>query len=227
MDPNITQPTQPVTQPIAPFVPEQPSQSKPKLSKWTIAVVVVLLLLIVSGVSAYVLNKNSIKKVLPTAMPVVKATPIITTTPDPTANWKTYTNTTPAFTLAYPSNYSIEDRSKQFPPFTLFVENKSKMLNGGGVMQDSNPYFYISATPSASNITDYVANGANNLTYLSTKLIGENSFTVVRETHGSGYSPKEQYLIEHDNFIINFSNPNGYGINNDVLNQILATFKIK
>jgi hypothetical protein len=87
MDPNITQSTQPVTQPIVPPVPEQPAQPKLKLSKWIIAVVVVLILLIGGGVSAYVLHRNFTSKILPSPTPTNTITP--TSTPIPTVATQT------------------------------------------------------------------------------------------------------------------------------------------
>jgi len=127
MDPNISvQPTQPVTQPIAPPVPEQPAQSKPKFSKWIIAVVVVLLLLIVGGVSAYVLNKVSVKKVLPSPTPVAIVSQMPTATPilDPTANWKAYTGT--EYSFKYPLDWKIVT----IPPFQVAITNtEAEALN--------------------------------------------------------------------------------------------------
>jgi hypothetical protein len=213
---------------------EQIRQTNPTLHRYlftvtTFSKLLALSLFIILPFLGFYLGMQYQQKitVAPPVVSEVQKTAIPTPTPlIDISNWKTYTNTTPAFTLAYPSNYSIEDRSKQFPPFTIFMEDKSKEINGGGITQNLNPYFFISVKPSTVGIADYLNNQDNNLTYLSTKLIGENSFTAVRETHGSGYSPQEQYLIKAGNFIINFSNPNGYGIDSNILNQILATFKI-
>ncbi|HUD09865.1 MAG TPA: hypothetical protein VMR77_03650 [Patescibacteria group bacterium] len=169
---------------------------------------------------------------------VTVATPVVsevqkppTPTPTPsstigsTTNWKTYTNTTPVFSFTYPSNYAVDNRSKQFPPSTLFVEDMSKQVGyeGGG---NINPYFTISINPSTVSITDYVNNKNNNLTYLSTQSVSANTFIVTTETHGAGCGSGNQYLLKSGDFIISLANnAKCYGISDGIFNQILSTLK--
>jgi hypothetical protein len=162
MDPNIpVQPTQPVTQPIAPSVPEQPSQPKPKLSKWIITLVVVLILLIVGGVSAYVLNKNPIMKTLPSPTPMVKVSPTPTSTPDLTANWKTYTRTYVdyGYSMKYPSDFSLNPPGSQVGTGAVDYIGDSKTsittyLSGKSLQ---NNQIAISMLALAENISDMQA----------------------------------------------------------------------
>ena len=188
MDPNIpVQQTQPVTQPTAPPVLEQPSQSKPKLSKWIIAVVVVLLLLIVGGVSAYVLNKNSMKKVLPSPTPVaiVSQTPTVTLTPNPTANWKAYTNNDYKFSFQYPSDWVVADHSigKSFSigitgPKGLLLRFSTNIFGVGGLC-DQNTDHNMGYIP-------FNFMGLNtNMFFFGSKTDGTISYAYLLENHSS------------------------------------------
>lgn len=93
---------QPIQNPdlVSPITSQSNPTSKPKinLSKWLIAGVIVLVLLIVAGAGIYFLGKNNAKK-------VVTQTPTQTTTltTNPTANWKTYSNSNYGFSFQYPS----------------------------------------------------------------------------------------------------------------------------
>jgi len=83
-----------------------PEPSKPKVNKKLVmAIAAVLLLLTAGSIAAYFLVfKNQ------TAQPSPIPTPEATATPDPTANWETYTNEKYGFSLKYPTGWTFAER---------------------------------------------------------------------------------------------------------------------
>lgn len=106
---NPAQPQNPVSQPTVPSTPEQPSGSKPKSSKWIIAIIAVLILVVAGSAAVYFLNNNLTAKTQKTQTTILTATP--TAIPASAANWKTYTNTKYNFSIDYPSDW----RLREFP----------------------------------------------------------------------------------------------------------------
>lgn len=102
------QPSQPVQQPEAsdpppPVVPEAASLQGLKKSKGILWISLALLLLAIVGVGAYYLGSHNV--FIPVSSPTPVQTP--TTTPDPTADWKTYINEEADFSFKYPSEVGI------------------------------------------------------------------------------------------------------------------------
>lgn len=92
----------PSPEPSVSPAPEKSAEPKPKLTKWVkILIVVVTLALISLPAGIYFLGKNTAPKTQNTPQAVAKPTP----TPDPTANWKTYSGS--IFSLKYPANWFL------------------------------------------------------------------------------------------------------------------------
>lgn len=114
MDPNQQdQPSQPEKQSSTPVQSNQSSNLAPSsLNNW-IKFLVIFLVLAVLGLGRYVFlgkkeNKTIMQNPRTSVSPtIVQPSPV----PDPTANWKTYTNTSLGFNLKYPAewvNYNTE-----------------------------------------------------------------------------------------------------------------------
>lgn len=95
------------------------NQPKKSLPKWPLVIVgVILLATLLTG--TYLLGKNQSGNPKPASKTVQTATPTTTPTPidspkptaqavDPTANWKTYTNTESGFSFRYPASAIVEE----------------------------------------------------------------------------------------------------------------------
>lgn len=104
-----------IEQPIIQPPPARPVNEIPHpKSKFKLILFIVILLIIVGG-GAYYLGAKQNKLIVgnqqtsPTIAP-----PIPTSTPDPTANWKTYKNEKYGFEVKYPNNYAISTQSGSF-----------------------------------------------------------------------------------------------------------------
>lgn len=105
MDPNI------LTQPNVRQVNEVSKQDSK--FKW-ISLIIVLLLLVGGGV--YYLGAKQNKLVVQNPQKIITPTIVrstLTPTPDPTANWKTYTNTKYGFSVEYPADTRVIKEQNQ------------------------------------------------------------------------------------------------------------------
>lgn len=121
MDPNAQQIQQPVApQPVQQQVPQQAPQipsspSRLSLPKILLSILGVIIVLCLMGGSYYLgTQKNativSYQKtaVVPTKSVTVVPTSFATSTPDLTANWKTYTDASNGLSIKYPENWSYD-----------------------------------------------------------------------------------------------------------------------
>lgn len=229
----------PVAQPIASSTPEQPTQTKPKLSKWIIIGVVVLILLIVGGISVYVLNKNSVKKVLPSPTSVVKIS--LTSIPDSTANWKIYKDINYKLSFAYPPNLSIQ-KIQHEPLGAEILIYDPKIGTKSGIMAGINIYYemfalylpeyisfdnlYASASGSIINMYSQVFGNYQLVKNENTLLNGEKAFYYTRtplpvdvKEPGTG---KGLYIKLNSDLVVVAESPENKFEN---LKKILSTFK--
>lgn len=107
------QPQQPVNQEpnFQSFPPqEEPLQSRQSDKKLFIYV---LIILVIAGgaFGFYVLKKGELLPILPTQS--VSPIPTLTTTPDPTANWKTYRNEKYGFEVQHPTNINLVENGNE------------------------------------------------------------------------------------------------------------------
>lgn len=108
-------PNPPVQPPIISTPPTPPSPPPPPRKKsfiWLI-ILVVLLLLASTGILAY--QYYQLKTQVASSAPSQSLTPSPTPTPsqDPTANWKTYNNTSYSFRIDYPVRFEIVEKTKR------------------------------------------------------------------------------------------------------------------
>lgn len=145
-----------------------------------------------------------------------------TTTQSIDSSWKTYANSQYGFNIKYPSGFSVDDKSTQFPPFTVFLTDKSQTIIGEGGTQ-TNPYLVISAILTQSPLSNYLSDPQNNLQQTGTKIFNGYTFTNVQEIHGISGATNE-YAIQTKNGIILINNPFSQ-IDANTYTQILSTFR--
>jgi len=97
--------------PVSPVIQAPPVLNTEKhKSKLPILIIgiIIFLLLVGSAAGFYIFKQQNLKTaVKPTPAPIVqKQTP--TQAPDPTANWKTYTNSKYHFTMDYPTDWKVD-----------------------------------------------------------------------------------------------------------------------
>ena len=152
MDPNTTQPQEqnaPVTEisqtvnsipnneqtaPNPETAPPQPVNSQPqepvkkKSSIFTIAVI--LLIIAVLALAGYILWSKYFNKVAPVQTPTPIAVVTPTATPDPTADWQTYSN--PFISFRYPSGWTVTDSEGQsgFDTFHYLIDINNPKQEG-------------------------------------------------------------------------------------------------
>ncbi len=102
------EPTQPPQVPITP--PQQfpqPATSAPASGGWKMPVAIIVGVLVIAGGAYALMNRAPAFSELTPSM-VLTRTPTATPTPDPTAGWKTYTNTEYGFEFRYPADRTLE-----------------------------------------------------------------------------------------------------------------------
>ncbi len=193
-------PVQAQNQPLAPIQPQpaiepqppiQPKSSQPKIIKVPsnssgfpfkrILILLIVLMIIVILGGAYVLNKNSIKiaKMLPSPTPTSTINPTQTSTPvatpDPTASWKTYTNSD--FSFKYPDSLikccSISGPTNVNSTDSLITlgEFKTQPTNGSGALFNGLAVYLISM----SNFDSFVTQEKETLVKNATVMTGNNT----------------------------------------------------
>lgn len=103
--------------------PIPPEQSKSPVNwKWILIVVIAVF---ISATTTYFIAKSKSTQ-LPTSK--TSTTPQPTAIPDPTTNWKTYTNSKYSFSLKYPQNFSEESQGKE-NPVALQLSDGQRSIN--------------------------------------------------------------------------------------------------
>ncbi|OGG14810.1 hypothetical protein A2773_06950 [Candidatus Gottesmanbacteria bacterium RIFCSPHIGHO2_01_FULL_39_10] len=114
--------------PSSPPIPPPPAGGTPKFPLFPILGGIVLIVSIATG--AYLLGKsqgNSKADISPSPTSSLYPEPSRRATPDPTANWKTYTNSKYNYQLSYPPNFTATtDESGQIPG--VLVANSDKTI---------------------------------------------------------------------------------------------------
>jgi hypothetical protein len=136
MDPAI--PTQP---PLSP-TPSQPPATQPitptpvKSKSPLLMIFIVIILLLALGAAGFFAYQNwqlkqQVSQALPTPTSFISPAPVITTitTPDPTANWKIYSDSKYGYSFKYPSDYLYKDNGPN--NVQLSLENNPKALTSG------------------------------------------------------------------------------------------------
>ena len=99
MEPNLqNEPIQPTVTPVQSF------ESKKSFPKWSLIIIgIVLIVILMAGI--YFLGQKSALKTQINTQTITKSAPTVTSTPDPTADWKTFTDNQHGISFNYPSDW--------------------------------------------------------------------------------------------------------------------------
>jgi len=183
-----TQP-QPITNQTPP--PPQTTQTEtvapqPTKKKNIPAIVLSILLVLALGVAgyfAYTYYQHQIPSITLTdtinPTPSPSPTSSLIPTPNPTTNWKTYTNNTEGFSIKYPPDYTYQEINDLGPQsFRVNFSNSSETISA----------FQITTTP--ANIPEY----PNDLPPTGSYSLGEYSGIYQELPEGSPMSPKDESI---------------------------------
>ena len=133
---------QPSPQESAPVPPNK------SISKLLISIVAIIIIFV--GVGGYFLATNKTK----TQQAIITPTPLPTEASakagDPTANWKTYTNSKYGFSFMYPSDKYLDDWGEGRLDLRIDLNNKKEAGFPGELI------FTIDVIPAKSNLQDYM-----------------------------------------------------------------------
>lgn len=111
-----------------PTLPTLPEKAK---TNWLILLIFLILGIVVGIIGLLGYQKYFASKPIVVNTPASSPTP--STTPDPTAEWKTYNDPLGQFSFKYPQNYQVEERSNDFFVITLPDEQAPQ----AGIMIDA------------------------------------------------------------------------------------------
>lgn len=189
-------PVQPITQ-----LTQTPPEPKKSFPKWPILIGGIFLILII-GAGAYLLGQKTMTKTVEKPQAVVK-NPTATPTPNPTAGWKTYTNTGDiggiGFSLKYPNSYQVipgqqiikRDNPQIGIPYNFLKITQAEKTNDFVLMVGVKDTSDI-LMPTSIAYTDKVINGMTFKQYTN-----NNNFMEIGKCNAYGY------VIEKNNSIYN------------------------
>ncbi len=232
MDPNLPfQPPAPV-EPVQPIVPAMPPMESvsvaptpvpppTKKTNWVLILGIVLLLISVLALVGYFVYQNyqsriNVSTPLASPEPTAEAG---TATPDPTADWKIYTNKTYGISFNYPKEAKIiGDIESQL--FTIVSGNQSVSFLASKNSQDYSVNEFMLRTISPNN-PDSVRK------YVTFSNVSFNNLNFVLANQDANYFSQQSgslnsYLIGKGNYVFSF----GFNkVSESLITQILSTFQ--
>lgn len=154
-----------------------------------------------------------------------------TPTPDPTANWKTYTNNEMGFTIKYPSDW-VEKLDPQGGVDSIYDPVSISPVKSNGDTTINIPFRYVdisaykSASSAAESATNYLTNNpAYNSVDSKRKTILLNGMSaemfIQSGEGGRGYT----IVVSNGSSVAWINISSAYPTNDSAINQILSTFK--
>lgn len=211
-------PTPPVQSPT-PAIP--PSPINPRV---IILIVLIIIVALVLGVGVYTLNSS--KKQSTSPQPSILPSPKPTV--DPTANWKTYTNSVLQFSIRYPSDWNIEEIENKTiilikSPNVEYQEPVNKVVKGAEIRIQISPYNY------SGNISSLIQKPGTvpeaDITYISSILVEVSEIESVKTISTGLYGKVVQYQIPKENKIYEIGIYTSDQTIQNTFDQILSTFK--
>ena len=182
------------------------------------ALIIILAILAMVGLTStgYFLWLNKQPASKPTQNPAPQKTDL-PTTPDPTANWKTYTNQKYNFSFKYPSSWTISSQGKN-DTYNLLLgfsgpDIKNYEVISFAVKENLNTQDEIKSLNQLSDTFGSKVLKTENLS------VGNNKGIVITYSTAEGNTPEEAVIEHKGNIYLFIHSPN---IN---LDQILSTFK--
>ncbi len=225
-------PTQPLAEPIT--APETP---KSKFLLWVLGGILLLGVGVVAGV---LLSKHLYSK--PTLLPTPSPAAEVIATPNPTANWKTYSNTQHNFRFKHPNLDDLTNTigiagpqdTTNLKPVVQFA-NKSTIMPGTDAAFDGFAV-YVVPNPQKYTLSQYVNSQKQSLTTMFKQFRGSDYNDQTLET--SLTVGNQQAILftntgDHvDRVYVSFPNNQQFLVigkvqlnNNNTFDQILSTFK--
>ena len=218
---------------------QQVSQTNASGSKLR-PVLLMILLLVIVGVGAYLLGTSKTETPPIIAQVSVSISPI----PNPTANWKTYTNAQYGFEFKYPNSYSFKQKEPVAGEISALPENLKKFAT----FFIYNPDKTVKITVSVYNNLQYlplddwikqVSEFGTQPSFINeTKYAGSNNINFLRGIYGCCESFDLTAFASYQNRIIEIDDPIAFDeyikyihgdikilSTEDIFNQILSTFK--
>ncbi len=151
MEDNIKTEKQPIENSASEQIPPTSNvlEPKPKHRPPIIVTIIILFLLVVGTASAYLYFQRSMTKTVGTLCDPCEnwSSP----TPDPTANWKTYTNNSASFSIKYDPLWKITDNNK-----TVFYNGNPSWEVKFNITEGTDLYINISENGNFKNDEDYL-----------------------------------------------------------------------
>lgn len=242
------------TLPVSPTPQPPPPVSKPK-PKFSLAVIIgtVLLLLIAGSAAGFYAFKPQILKLVskpsptPTVIPSLTRNPI-SPTPDPTVNWKIYTNNDYHFSFRYPPEFTLKNVDKQVINSADFDGQKVSLTHyilfftTGKLVRPNDPTISPTQDISGLRINVTSTNGKTIMQNYDNKGAFENNartkvtllhnFGAADEVADVSYAQNHIRTYRKGAYFFDLAHPQEgkvfpYGIDdiNTYTDQILATFK--
>jgi len=225
--PDFTQELQPEEKmPLA----SQPLTNNKKSSKVIMIIVVVLFILSLAGLTFYFIGSRE-SEVKETPAPVVTFAPTPTATTDPTAGWKTYTNSKYGFSLLFPNAWDscmtqgtgsfLVAPGKCNPPYAEYYLSISVLVNEKEV-----PDYMGPGDPNA-----YTSTGKQTITigiqqFIKQKFTQINPITLNGKEYPAGPTVIFYDLVDNThNQVIEFYKSPTSNLDETTIDQVLSTLK--
>jgi eight-cysteine-cluster-containing protein len=230
MDQNLQTPSPQTTQPVSPQTPAPPpppptsmdnlpnTTPPPRHIPKSAVIIFSLMLLIILGLGGFNLYKNFANQnttITPTPSIHVQASP--TSTPNFTADWKTYKSTRSGFSMRYPSNWIEDTTTTDYEIYAYTPHPGGSGLDGMSIR--------IMENPRSLPLEEFLKQEKNNQ-FSSNNFIKETStlgipleWMIDRNAPGAGGG--QETLIAHGTKVIVFYCGN---CNDQLTNQILSSF---
>lgn len=210
-----------------------------------LALIALILILFTSGLAVFLITKNKTLQnptPLPTEVSMKEGTPSSAKTSvkedDPTANWKTYSNTLYGFEFKYPSSMYVRQEEGFSNYETTLSKVRTKEVSRFFIdlaLYDDN-FISIFEKPTTMNLDEWINSFYINPTEGGSTILGNTSISGQKAIKTSVFeidNSVESTLFEHSNFIYDLRcperNPNVDQIKYDeskiLCNKILSTFK--
>jgi hypothetical protein len=218
MEENLSQTQQGVIQPTPPTTP--PVQ--PPKGKKSIVLMIAIHLIAVAVIGYFVYQNMQLKRqiTLPQKTPIASTTPTALPTTDPTANWKTYTDSKWSFSFKYPSGWTY--KLGETNPITGLVTFNTNLASGN---KNTN-YIFEVVLETESNFNQWSKNSGQTTTLAPQTINGliYEKYIVADMYYSLDYILKENGNIYR--FVVYPYDTNQYPAElKDNIDQILSTLK--
>jgi hypothetical protein len=201
------------TSPLPPE-PTQPVQLIPVKKDYGLTIILSVLLIIIAAIAAILYFQNQ-KLIRELARIQTLATP--TAAPDPTANWKTYTNSKYEFEFKYPSDWDVRESDFNYTNAIVeFEKDKSVVLS---ILSDQKKYNSLDQYLGTQNsVAKDISVGNIPAKYIS--FLGDGGHTLSYK--------RLVFFTEEKNVLDLYYNWEFYDKNESdkTFDQILSTFKL-